>query len=55
LPAGLVLDPATGAITGTPQVSGTFAVIVAATNANGAGQPVTLTLTINPSAQIVGG
>lgn len=35
LPAGLTLDPATGAITGTPTTAGTFTFAVTATNAGG--------------------
>ncbi|WP_158798321.1 putative Ig domain-containing protein [Pedobacter sp. L105] len=35
MPAGLVLDPATGQITGTPTVSGTFVVPVTVTDADG--------------------
>ena len=47
LPAGLSLNPATGVITGTPTVVGTYAVTLSATNAGGTGQAV-LTLTVAP-------
>ena len=43
LPAGLVLNDATGEITGTPTVGGTYDVAVSATNAGGTGY-MTLTL-----------
>ena len=43
LPAGLVLNAATGEITGTPTVGGTYDVTVSATNAGGTGY-MTLTL-----------
>jgi hyaluronate lyase len=43
LPAGLVLNAATGEITGTPTVGGTYDVAVSATNAGGTGY-MTLTL-----------
>ncbi len=46
LPAGLVIDPASGLITGAPSVTGVFGVTLAATNATGPGQPATLTLTV---------
>jgi hypothetical protein len=45
LPAGLTLNSATGAITGTPTVSGTFVVTVTATNSSGSSSS-TLTFTI---------
>ncbi|GAB4009626.1 hypothetical protein GCM10028772_27070 [Nocardioides ultimimeridianus] len=50
LPDGLVLDPATGAISGTPTVTGSYPVTVAVDN--GVGSPATLsaTITITPAA-----
>lgn len=45
LPAGLRIDTATGLISGTPVVSGTFAVTISATNATGTGS-ATLTLAV---------
>ena len=45
LPAGLNVDPATGLISGTPTVTGTFPATIAATNSGGTGA-VTLTLTV---------
>jgi hypothetical protein len=53
LPGGLTLNAATGAISGTPTISGTFQVTLTASNANGAGSPVILVLTINPSLQLL--
>lgn len=53
LPPGVVVNTATGAITGTPTVSGTFPVLVSASNAVGAGAPVVVTFTIAPSASLV--
>lgn len=52
LPAGLAVNPSTGAITGTPTVGGTFAVTISATNAGGTGS-ATLTITLNPAAQSI--
>jgi hypothetical protein len=46
LPAGLTINTATGAITGTPTTSGTFSVTLGATNALGTGT-ATLTLTLS--------
>jgi hypothetical protein len=46
LPDGLVLNAGSGAITGTPAAAGVTAVTLAATNADGTGSPVTLTITI---------
>lgn len=45
LPAGLVLNTTTGAITGTPTTVGTTAVLLGATNATGTGN-ATLTITV---------
>ncbi len=45
LPAGLSIDPATGAITGTPTEKGKFTVTVSATNGAGTGS-TTLELTV---------
>ncbi|NBT49929.1 MAG: hypothetical protein EBT07_19335, partial [Actinobacteria bacterium] len=49
LPAGLTLNTATGAITGTPTGAGTFSVNISATNSAGTGS-ATLVITVNPSA-----
>jgi hypothetical protein len=53
LPPGLGLDPATGAITGTPTASGIYQATLSASNASGAGQPVVVVFTI--AANIVFG
>lgn len=45
LPAGLTLNPSTGAINGTPTVSGTSVVTITATNSNGT-TSATLTITV---------
>jgi PKD repeat protein len=47
LPPGLSLNTATGAITGTPTTSGTYFVVLTATNASGTGTS-TLALTVAP-------
>ncbi len=47
LPAGLTLDPLTGAINGTPTTSGTSVVTLTATNSAGS-STATLTMTIAP-------
>ncbi len=46
LPAGLVLNAATGAITGIPTASGVTIVALTATNGSGASLPATLTVTV---------
>ena len=46
LPAGLVLNSLTGAITGTPTAAGVTGVVLTATNATGTSSPVTVTTTI---------
>jgi len=46
LPAGLSLDPATGVVSGTPSIAGTFPITLGATNGAGTGT-ATLTLTVS--------
>ncbi|MBK1877480.1 putative Ig domain-containing protein [Pelagicoccus mobilis] len=46
LPSGLALDAETGLISGTPNASGTFEIIVVASNANGEGAETLLVLEI---------
>ena len=48
LPAGVTINTTTGVISGTPTVSGTFAITIKATNAGGTGTQG-LTITINPA------
>lgn len=48
LPAGLVVNTSTGAITGTPTTAGTTNITISATNVAGTGSG-TLVLTVNPS------
>jgi len=52
LPAGLTLNPSTGAITGTPTASGTSAITVSATDSSNPPNTVAiaLNLTVNPTA-----
>lgn len=50
LPSGLNLDTNTGLITGTPSLSGDFAVVLRATNAVGQGSASSVTIRINPNA-----
>ena len=52
LPAGFTLDPASGAITGTPATVGSFTATIGATNASGSGTK-TLTVTINPPSPVI--
>jgi hypothetical protein len=53
LPTGLVFNPRTGAITGTPTQTGTFRLTVQATNALGASAPAPLTLTIAKATPVL--
>jgi hypothetical protein len=55
LPGGLGLNSATGVIGGTPNISGTFKVILTPANANGIGAPVTIVITILPNVTFGGG
>ncbi|MEI6715811.1 MAG: putative Ig domain-containing protein [Verrucomicrobiota bacterium] len=50
LPGGLRINPATGVISGTPTVDGTFVVTLSALNSGGTGS-ATLTITIAPIPQ----
>jgi mono/diheme cytochrome c family protein len=52
LPAGLLLNNTTGAITGTPGATGSFPVTLSATNAGGTGV-ASLTITIAQAAQVI--
>ncbi|MGC9943646.1 MAG: putative Ig domain-containing protein [Verrucomicrobiota bacterium] len=52
LPDGLSLDPTNGVISGVPQVSGSFAITIDATNAYGSGSE-TLTLDLATSAPVI--
>ncbi|OWK35557.1 putative internalin [Fimbriiglobus ruber] len=52
LPAGLTLDPATGAVTGTPTQAGTFTGVIQATNGAGSVDvPFAITATSRPVGQ----
>lgn len=50
LPTGLLLNPTTGAITGTPMVSGDFPVSFRTSNAGGNSNQLDVTLRVNPIA-----
>jgi subtilisin family serine protease/PKD repeat protein len=52
LPAGLTVNTGTGSISGTPTASGTFAVLVKASNLGGEGSAV-VNLTILPPAPVI--
>ena len=52
LPSAVFFNSTTGVISGNPTNSGLFPVSIAAFNANGEGEPVTITFTIQPNLQI---
>jgi hypothetical protein len=53
IPPGLTFNSTTGVISGTPTTAGTTNVTISATNANGAGSPATLVITIDPLVPVV--
>jgi hypothetical protein len=55
LPPGLTLDPASGVITGTPTVAGSYSIQVQATDSAGTKAAATLTLTIQRALTITTG
>jgi hypothetical protein len=48
LPAGVALDPTTGAISGTPQAAGNYAFVIAATDTEGRGATANAALSVAP-------
>lgn len=52
LPAGLTLNPTTGAISGTPTASGAFEIVAVASNENGEGTQTILLFKISPKTEI---
>ena len=50
LPAGVLLDPATGQIFGTPTTAGTYTFTIRATDSNGVYKDVVITITITAQA-----
>ena len=53
LPAGLTINAASGSISGTPTMAGTYEIILGAANAAGTGSTVTLALTVSPALPTV--
>ncbi len=54
LPTGLTVDTTTGLISGTPLISGTFSVVIRATNSGGSGVGV-ITMEVAPGAPVIMG
>ena len=52
LPPGLIVDPATGTITGTPTIGGVFTVTISATNVSGTTNNI-LTITITDPVPVI--
>ncbi len=46
LPPGLVFDPKTGAITGTPTQAGSYPIQIVATNKDGSSPPLSITIVV---------
>jgi len=53
LPAGITLDPSTGALSGTPTTAGTSSFTVKVTDANGQSATEATTLTVIPGPVII--